>query len=247
MGGSILTECDVMFATEDNGRIEAAVPSGWRLNQLGCAGTIWMIVNPKEHKVYGTDVEKKVRGGKHESAIEEADRVIEQGLLGNDYIYFWRGEANRRLGNYEKALQDFDESIRQDGDGFEIHHCRGRSLFRLEEYAQAIHAFDKAAEFGKNFIPEDISLVEWFDADLDYLSQVVAENYFFRGASYFELGEYESAAVNFSFAIREAPIYPDCYWYRGESLEKLGLTEDAKYDMWVAGRLSSQGRQPLVY
>jgi len=96
------------------------------------------------------------------------------------WAYTNRGLAYDNLGEYRRAIQDFDQALRLDpGDAF-AYNGRGSAYRKLGEYRRAIEDFDQAIRLDPGY----------------------ALAYNIRGLSYESLGEYERAAGDWEQAIR---------------------------------------------
>ena len=194
--------------------------------------------------MYDNEIDIHVREGNYDLAIQEAEEAIRSGL-GDEEIYFWRGEAHRQLGNFEQALMDFDKAIRLGMYGFEVHDCRGFTHFKLGHYARAVEDLDQAIEYAKTELPEEYQLTDFYNITDDYLRVIVARTHLFRGVSHLQLANYDQAIRDFSYSIQSEPESPDSHWYRGEAYSNLGFKAKAQADFDKAAELSRQGYYPL--
>jgi tetratricopeptide (TPR) repeat protein len=80
-------------------------------------------------------------------AIDACTRQIESGNLSADdreVAFVYRGMAYHKLGQHDRAIQDFDEAIRLKPDDAYAFYFRGSDYFALDQYARAIQDYDEA-------------------------------------------------------------------------------------------------------
>ncbi len=86
--------------------------------------------------------------GMHEPVdIDVCTRVIESGSLSRDDLavaYLFRGDAYAGLGQYARAIQDYDEAIRLDPNEEMNFDARGKAYDHLGQYTRAIQDYDEA-------------------------------------------------------------------------------------------------------
>ena len=129
--------------------------------------------------------------GDHNAAIALYSQVIESGHLtreGLAVVFHNRGTAFHSLGDYRRAIQDYDTALRyQPPDAYIDHTNRGRAHFELGEYQQSIADFDTALGLNASY----------------------AEAYFERGRAYEAIGDAQLAAQDFSRAVSLDPNNPE--------------------------------------
>ena len=120
--------------------------------------------------------------GDHQAAIAHYSLAIESGRLtreGLAFVFHNRGVAFHELGDYRRAIQDYDTGLRyQPPDAYIDYTNRGRAYLELNEYRQAIDDFNAALRLNPGF----------------------AEAYFERGRAYAAMGDAQSAQRDFSQA-----------------------------------------------
>ena len=164
--------------------------------------------------------------GKHTDpikAIEYLNNAIK--LQPDDPLaYGFRGIAYDELGQYQRAIEDYNEVIRLKPDFSEvIYYLRGDVYTILGNYNQAIKDYNKAIE----------------------LNPQHADVYVSRGVAYGKIGNYKQAIKDLNRAIELTPKYAVAYYDRAIYYGKSGNDERAIQDLKVAARLGHQGAQDL--
>jgi tetratricopeptide (TPR) repeat protein len=133
--------------------------------------------------------------------------------------YYIRGLSRLSIGQYEGALQDFDQVISLKPVEYLAYVNRGLAYSGLGQYERAIEDYTEAIEgSGGNLYPG---------------SPQFFKNFFSRGLAYFNLGRYDSAITDLSLAIGEFP-HPDraeAFIIRGIAYGELGRAELATQDL----------------
>jgi tetratricopeptide (TPR) repeat protein len=137
--------------------------------------------------------------------------------LGQDAIYFYRGTAYYRKGDYDHAIADFDEAIRLWPDHAGTYNSRGAACGSKGDYDCAIADFDEAIRLEPDF----------------------AEAYYNRGTAYYYKGNYDRAITDFDEAIRLEPGFAEAYNSRGAAYDSRGDNDRAIADYDQAIRLES--------
>ena len=78
-------------------------------------------------------------------AIEESDRYVP--------AYVNRGLVYMQLGQFDKAIKDFDEAIRLEPGAAAHYFKRGVALRQLGDYQKAADSFASAIEFNNKYVP----------------------------------------------------------------------------------------------
>ncbi len=146
-------------------------------------------------------------------AIKHLDLAIK---MSPEYIpnFVWRGLANYNLGNYEKAMQDYNYFIDNGKEDYTIYFLRGNLKETLEDYKGAILDYGKGLKF-----------------DLD------GEVHLRIGICKFKLHDYKDAIVDFDSVIELNPKTSQAFYYRGLSKITVDEIEGACYDLSKAGEL----------
>ena len=133
------------------------------------------------------------------------------------------GTYHHELGQYERAIEDFDEEIRLDPDDPIFYGHRGAAYYELGKYQRAIEDFDEGIR-------------------LDPLETAFYHN---RGSAYNALGQYERAIEDLNNAIRLDPENPKSHGNRGSAYNALGQYERAIEDFDEEIRLDPD--DPITY
>jgi len=120
-----------------------------------------------------------------------------------------RGVAYNKLGQYGRAILDFDQAIRLDPGYAFAYNNRGSAFGALGELRHAIQDYDQALRIDPGY----------------------ANAYVNRGVTYDELGEHSRAIQDYDQAIRVDPEYDDAYNNRAWALYLTGRYEQALVDV----------------
>lgn len=146
-------------------------------------------------------------------AIEYLNNAIK---LKPDYAkaYYSRGDAYKNLGQYQRAIKDYNKAIRLKPDDLGYVQ-RGSVYLELKQFQRAIEDFNEALRLK----PDDALL------------------YSIRGNIYSRLSQYQFAIRDFSKGIRLKPDDADAYSGRGTAYADLGQYQRAIDDYNEAIRL----------
>ena len=128
--------------------------------------------------------------------------------------YGYRGMTNRRLGNYQQAVEDFTKVLElspQDRGYLE----RGSTYHLMREYQLALDDLNRA-----------------IDANPRY-----RDAYVNRGSTYIQLGDNGRAIEDFNKAIELDPKNGVAYYNRALAYQRTGNTQQYEQDMKVAADL----------
>lgn len=144
-------------------------------------------------------------------AIANADKALQLELIKEKLrsaYYHTRGAARDSLGEYNKAIEDFNESIRLNPKRALLYRDRGLTKDAIKQYEGALKDFQKAIELKpKEFI-----------------------NYYHRGVTKNRIGHYEEAIEDLNTAIQLDQTNANAYYQRGFAKEMLGQEDTAKSD-----------------
>ena len=141
------------------------------------------------------------------------------------YVEFFIGLTFYMKGEYEKAIEHYDQAISLSPQISQSYNNRGIAKSNLEEYEEAIADFSKAISFN----PQD---------DASYNNRGIAKG---------KLKKYEEAIADFNEAIRLNPKYAEAYHGRGNIYKEIGKHEKARTDFQRAFELATeQGKEALA-
>ena len=164
---------------------------------------------------------EKIVAGDMDGAIADLNEAVEIGANAN--IYVLRGEVYMQMGEYDKALNDFDSAIAADGMNAVAFYDRYLLNTRLENYEAALTDINNALA-ANSMKPTEILtmrdlyakrgqsnlwLKNWQGAIADYTNSlaraegsVSADVYAERAEAYTAIGEYNSAINDYTSAVR---------------------------------------------
>lgn len=140
--------------------------------------------------------------------------------------YYHRGNSYVKLGQYERAIADYNQAIEIDSEDAEAYNNRGNSYNGLNQYEHAIEDLNKAIELKPNLVEaynnrgnsyHGLKLYELAIKDFNKAIEIDSEDasaYFNRGNSYTDLEQYESAIEDFDKAIEINPENAHAYHNR---------------------------------
>jgi tetratricopeptide (TPR) repeat protein len=132
------------------------------------------------------------------------------------HIYRKRGFAYKRLGEYQRAIVDYDRAIELDPNYARAYASRGSAFRNLREYKRAIEDYNRALENRPSYL--------WAYAG--------------RGQAYSLLKEYTHAIKDLNHAIELEPNYGWAYFLRGYTHLWLKDSVQARADFIRSGELS---------
>ena len=158
------------------------------------------------------------------------------------YVYNNRGLAYAFKGEYDRAIEDFDQAIELQPDLAVAYNNRGNAYVNKEEYDRAIADFDQAIELQPDFAAAyynrgnayagkgelDRAIAD-FDQAIE-LQPDYAEAYSNRGAAYYDKGEYDRAIEDYDQAIELQPDLAGAYSNRGSAYAHKGEYDRAIED-----------------
>ncbi len=118
------------------------------------------------------------------------------------------GEALSKNGDYEKAIQEFNEAIRLNPGLASAHYGRGEIYFQRGDYQQAIRDFTRTIGLAPDY----------------------TFAYYSRGVANERTGETEEAILDFTHTVRLKPSYAPAYNDRARALYSLGHLREALRD-----------------
>jgi len=179
---------------------------------------------------YVESAREKLIAGDVESALSDLNAAIDSNASSN--LYALRGEAYMYVGDYQKALQDFDSAIEIDGMNAVAFYDRSLLNTRLENYDSALADINNA-------------LAAQSMKSVDVLS--MRDLYAKRGQLNLWLKNWQGAVADYtnSLARAEGSVSSAVYAERAEAYTALGQYLDAINDYTSAVRVISEQIQAL--
>lgn len=147
--------------------------------------------------------------------------------------YFKAGLKNVEYQNYDKAINDFSESIRLVPNA-ETYYNRGFVYCKIEKYDKAIDDYTKAIKLKSDLVEaynnrgcayfkyeKHDRVIEYFTKAIDDFTEAIRlkhdfiEAYINRGCSYFKIFVYDKAIDDYTEAIKLKPDIVEAYINRG--------------------------------
>jgi tetratricopeptide (TPR) repeat protein len=185
--------------------------------------------------------------GKYNEAIVHYNKAIGMTPLTPDHIlaYNKRGMAYNKLGQNQRALEDFNEAIKLDRYDIKAYENRGVTYAKLGLYQRALEDFNETIRLKPNYADTynnrgvTYAKLGLYQRALEDFNKVIrlkhnnADAYYNRGVAYIDLGQQERAFDDFDEAIRLKPNYADAYNNRGgiylnQGYGKLGCSDAQK-------------------
>jgi len=205
----------------------------------------------KTAKIYNQSGIKYYNFEKYDKAIKYFSRVIAL-IPPNTKVARWtemdseahasRGTAYYRLKQYEKAIPDYDYTIKGRPDYDAAYFCRGMSYLFLEKYDKAIEDFNRVIKLTPDYY--DVYdcrgmayywLKQYDKAIADFTMAIKAnpyddDIYFSRGLAYYWLKQYETAIADFTHAVTINPDNDAAFYFRCIAYGRLGQYAKALND-----------------
>ncbi len=135
-------------------------------------------------------------------------------------VYSNRGNAYFNLGEYRRAIQDYDQALRLDPGYAVAYYNRGKAYTELRVHRRAIQDYDQTLRINPG----------------------LAIAYYNRGIAYNGLGEHHRAIQDYDQALRIDPGYADAYHNRGWSYKIFADYDRAARDWEKAIRFGGAPR-----
>lgn len=161
--------------------------------------------------------------GDLEQTLSDLDRALN--IEPTVERYFYRGMARYQGEQYDTALQDFDKVLLLgwDQEGA-VYHAQGWVFSRLEEYEQAISAYNRAARY-------DFDSYRWpfFEHTHILLDRAIA---------YRANGQLEESLADLNQLIDQDDSWALAYYHRGLTYKALGQIDQALQDVRQAWEIT---------
>ena len=172
----------------------------------------------------------------------------EKGLAAQ--IYNNRGSVNVSVGQYNRALLNYNRAVELNPDFAEAYNNREIAYRNLDQLEKAVADYSKAIELNPNFDEAynnrgiaNVKLGRIQQAVTDYdkaieLNPKLAEAYNNRANAYVRLRRFEQAISDYTKAIRRKSGFAQAYGNRALTYALIGKPEGAKRDLRKAVKLS---------
>jgi tetratricopeptide (TPR) repeat protein len=167
---------------------------------------------------------EKCKSVDSDTKITGCTALIQGGLLTSllmarnmPIIYVNRGTAYYNKGDYDRAIHDYDQTIRLNPNDVPAYYSRGLAYKKKRDYDRAVQDFDEAIRLNPNY----------------------ERAYYDRGNAYLDKDEYDRAVQEFDEAIRLSPNDAYAYNNRGIAYERKGGYDQAIQNYNQAIRLNS--------
>ena len=166
-------------------------------------------------------------------------------------VLFHQGLASSNKGEYEEAIQKYNEAVELNPNHAEFYNNRGNTKDKLGQHPEAVADYDKAIELKPNDAETYYNrgaakyhLEQYLEAISDFnkaieLNPNNERAYSNRGISKGKLEQYQEAISDFNKAIDLNPNYANAYRNRGLANKALGRTQEADEDFKMAAQLKS--------
>ena len=164
-------------------------------------------------------------------------------------VLFHQGLASSNKGEYEEAIQKYNEAVELNPNHAEFYNNRGNVKNKLRQYQEAISDFNKAIELDPNDAKAyhnrgvaKCHLEQYREAVSDFNKAIEldpndAKTYYNRGRAEYDLEQYQEVIADCDKAIDLEPNYEDAYQLRGVAKQALGRAQEADEDFKMAAKL----------
>lgn len=152
-----------------------------------------------------SEANKLIKEKKFEEALKIIDEVqqIKKEQKSTDFWYV-RGLRLCDVGEYEQALECFDNDLTLNQKSFNVFFKKGQVLFQLKRYAEAVECFNKSSEIHHQ----------------QYLQSKE------KAQQLKKVRKFEKSLIYYDLAAHKKPLNESFWYYKGMALFKL-----QKYDM----------------
>ncbi|GAB6391002.1 MAG: tetratricopeptide repeat protein [Treponematales bacterium] len=180
-------------------------------------------------------------------AVDDLTQAVRLNPVPNAYLY--RGCAYLGLGEYDKAVSDYNQALKLDRNDTGAYMNRGAAYRYKGDYNRAIADYTQAvkinpalvaAYYGRGLVYADKSEYEEAIAEFNQalgLNPNLAFIYGSRGVAYGSKGDYNRAIADFTRAVKLDPGYAAAYYNRGTAYKQKGSYDQAIADFTQAVKL----------
>ena len=141
----------------------------------------------------------------YEKAISVCDKSLDNSYC--PFTHILRGCCYHEVGKYEKAISDFNESIKISPELFRVYESKGKAYFKLGNYSQALSDYTTAM----NFKPENLDSPNIPYAKYDDKSKETLFRLFMLSAdAYLHMGNREEAYLDLKRAAELSNVEYTC-------------------------------------
>lgn len=160
----------------------------------------------------------------------------------NATAYINRGNAFKKIGNFQKAISDYNMSIQINKTIPEAYYSRGLIYMELSDYNSAINDFQSSLKINPNYVQALVQLGNAYyssgreELSLNIYNQVLnldsTQSAAYTGIAnvYFNKNNIEKAMILYNKALKFNPKDADTYYNRANSNARMGNLEQAIID-----------------
>jgi Tfp pilus assembly protein PilF len=159
------------------------------------------------------------------------------------FAYYNLGMSYDKMGQYNKALEQYDKAIALNPASYETYSIRGYVLFEMGQFDKALEDYDRAIALNPSYFEAYNNRGIAFDEMGQYINamkdfeKAIALNpshfeaYYNFGTTYGKTSQFDKAVEAFNRAIALNPNYAYAYGGRGLAYSHLGQYESALNDL----------------
>lgn len=197
-------------------------------------------IDPRDAKSWSAKASQLASLKRYNESLQAYDRTIEL-IPGNDSkdlasAWLAKGDALNRTGKQKEGMAAFqmavnasDKALQKDSNDTSVLELKGRVLFKLAMYDEAIRAYDRAIETaspGSFYAP-----TAWIG----------------KGNALRAQEKNEDALEAYNKAIDLSPIFAEAWAGRGEAQKALGKVTEASASFYVAKKLGYKEDDPSIF